>query len=65
MTNTVYNATTGLCILDGATDGQFDRWYDSHADYRKVRDESEVNPSFRDLYEAINDRPGVHWLVQD
>jgi hypothetical protein len=62
-THTVYNATTGTCLLDGVTDGQFDRWYDHHSSFRAVRTIEEVNPNFRDLYEAINDRPGVHWLV--
>jgi len=61
--HTVYNATTGVCMLDAVSEAQFDRWYDHHATYRKVRDESEVNPSFRDLFEATNDRPDVHWLV--
>ncbi len=64
-THTVYNATTGVCILDGVTEALFDCWYYHHADYRAVRDLSEVNPEFRDLYEAVSDRPGVHWLVQD
>jgi hypothetical protein len=64
-TNTVYNATTGVCLLDGVTDAQYDRWYDGHSQFRKVRDIHEVNPEFRDLYEAINDRPGVEWLVED
>jgi hypothetical protein len=62
---TVYNAATGVCILDGVSDSEFDRWYDHHSEYRQVRDSSEVSPAFRDLYEAISDRPGVYWLVQD
>lgn len=62
-THTVYNATTGICLLDGVTEHHFDRWYDSHASFRSVRSIEEVNPEFRDLYEAIHDRPGVHWLV--
>lgn len=64
-TNTVYNATNGTCMLYQVSDGQFDRWYDHHSQFRAVRALSEVNPAFRDLYEAINDRPGVHWLVED
>lgn len=64
-THTVYNAVEGICILDAVTEAQFDRWYDHHADYRKVRGPHEVNPEFRDLYEATQDRANVHWLVQD
>jgi len=63
--HTVYDAANGLCLLDSVTEGQFDRWYDHHSNWRAVRDLTEVNPEFRDLYEAISDRPGVHWLVQD
>ena len=63
MTHTVYNATTGVCMLDAVSDGQFDRWYDHHCHFRKARDEFEVNPEFRDLYEAIS-IPGVVWLVE-
>jgi hypothetical protein len=62
---TVYNAATGVCLLDAVSEGQFDRWYDGHSNFRKVRDVSEVNPQFRDLYDAISDRPGVEWLVED
>lgn len=64
-THTVFNATSGTGILDNVTEAQFDRWYDAHSDYRKVRDITEVNPMFRDLYEATSDRANVHWLVRD
>lgn len=63
--HTVYDAATGTCILDSVTGAQFDNWYAGHDDYRSVRDISEVNPAFRDLYDAISDRPNVHWLRQD
>ncbi len=64
-TYTAYNAVTGAAILAEVSEAQFDRWYDHHSDYRKVRDIGEVNPACRDLYAATWAEPGVHWLVQD
>lgn len=63
--HTVYNAATGICLLDCATEGQFDRWYDHHSQYRQVRNIAEVNPDFRDLYDATSAYPNVHWLTED
>ncbi len=60
---TVINATNGQALLDAATEGEFDRWYDGHSDYRKPRDISEVHPDFRDQYAA--NHLEFEWLVRD
>lgn len=61
---TVIDASSGEGIFPcPVTEAQFDRWYDHHADWRAVRDLSEVSPLHRDRYIACG--PDEQWLVQD
>ena len=59
----VIHAQTGAILLSGATEAQFDRWYDSHAFYRAPRDIAEVRPDLRPAYPQADSC--THYLVED
>lgn len=61
---TVINASSGKAILENVSHAQFDRWYDHHSDYRKVRSIEEVHPDFRERYARRDDTKEV-FLIQD
>lgn len=59
----VIDAQTGAFLLSGATQAQFDRWYDGHAYYRAPRDAVEVRPDLRQAFAQADSC--THYLVQD
>ena len=61
MLHTVINAQSGRTLLDGATEAQFDRWYDAHPYYRQPRGLEEINPA---LHYVERDDESVHYLVE-
>ena len=61
--HTVIDATTGRVVLENATAGEFDRWYDHHCFWREPRAIEEVAPQLRAAYKAADDR--THYLLAD
>lgn len=59
----VIDAQTGAILLSGATEAQFDLWYDTHGEWRDVLDFAEVRP---DLLAACKQADScTHYLVRD
>lgn len=59
----VIDAQTGAFLLSGATEAQFDRWYDGHCQWREPRDVAEVHPDLRPAYAQADSC--THYLVED
>lgn len=57
----VIDAQTGAFLLSGATAAQFDRWYDSHSNWRQPRAIEEVRPDLRPAYAQADSC--THYLV--
>lgn len=57
----VIDAQTGAILLSGATEAQFDRWYDGHSHYRAPRAVEEVRPDLRPAYHQADSC--THYLV--
>lgn len=62
-THVVINARTGAILLSGATDAQFDRWYDGHCQWRAPRAIEEVRPDLREACAQADSC--THYLVED
>lgn len=59
----VIDAQTGAILLSGATDMQFDDWYDRHEAWCKPRTIDEVRPDLRPAYFQAD--TCTHYLVED
>jgi hypothetical protein len=64
-THTVIDATTGRVMLEGATEREFDRWYDHHCFWRQARFPEEINPELRNAKREFPATVVVHYLVHD
>ena len=66
-THRVIDAVSGRVVLDGATEHEFDRWYEHHAFWREPRAIEEVAPELRDAYRNRADRSDdgaqLHYLI--
>ena len=59
----VIDARTGRRLLEGATDAQFDRWYDHHSHWRQARGPEDASPEVRAM--KFDVETVVHFLVED
>lgn len=58
----VIDAQTGAILLSGATEAQFDAWYDAHDRWHKPTNIAEVRPDLRPAYFQADSC--THYLVE-